>query len=218
VQDIPFRKHNLYDIRIPLQTGEISCLYAEVDPSESLPQLTRYFLEPFKEVEDQIDLCEFSWGCLGIPRRQKSPSLILSHVDSANAENISLFVNLVLPRLALFSYKINYLYHGYQDEQKKVEKITQKLTETLRSREHERSLQQLEERIKGISSQLDELVEELGVIKPRLIGMDNNLRQIRRLLRDPIFEGKSDILWQIWGENSLSMIEQVQVDFARACT
>jgi hypothetical protein len=216
VEHIASQKDDLSDIRETLQIDEVFCWYAEVDSEESLPQLTRYFLEPYTKSEDQIDICNFSWGCVGIPRKQKTPLLILCHEDAPGVEDISWFVNYVAPRLALYPCKIICQYNRYDNEEKereKIQKIVQQLSMMLRGQERGGNLNELEERIKEISSQVDKLIEELGHVKKRLIGMGDNLRQIRRVLQDPIFEGKSDVLWQIFGESSALLVEQVDVDF-----
>lgn len=94
-----------------------------------------------------------------------------------------------------------------------IRKIAQKLVDTLRGSEQGGNLYRLEKRIQEISDKVDELVEELSWVKKRLIGMEDNLRQIRHILQDPIFEGKSDLLWQIFGESNALLVDHVKTDF-----
>lgn len=213
VQHIGSRKDDLSDIRKMLHIDEIFCWYAEVGENEPLLSLTQYFLEPYIKPEDRIDICNFSWGCVGIPRDQKTPLLILSHENAPGVEDTSWFVNSLVPRLALFSGKIIRQYYEYEAKQEEIRKIAQKLVDTLRGSEHGGDLYRLEKRIQEISDKVDKLVEELSWVKKRLIGMEDNLRQIRHILQDPIFERKSDLLWQIFGESNALLVDHVQTDF-----
>lgn len=201
---------------LPLQAQESFFYYAEVTSDLPLPLVCRRIFEtvPVNE-EDRIAVCEFSWGCVGIPRDKKDQVLILRPAagEPVEVEDASHFVNTILPRLILYYRKSVLRYREYEDEYEKVKQIAQRLARMLAGREHSGNLLQLEERIKDISALTDELVEGMGHLKKRLIAMDNDLRQIRSVLQDPVLFGRNQDLSQIYGESCAMMLEHVRTDF-----
>ncbi len=197
-----------------LQIDESYCLYAEIAPELSLRKTCRDILEEMlNDPKDRVTICEYSWGCVGIPRDRRTPSLILKREGSIGIKDVSLFANDILPRLALLSHSIKCQYSVYEEKEEELKKQVQKLAKTLRGPVGGGSIGLLEKKIKKISSQLDKVVEELGKLKIRLIAMGDNVRHIKNKLQDPIFDGRVNILRQIYEDSNCLLVEQVRVDF-----
>ena len=196
-----------------LQIAEVYCMYAETTSQSSIPHVCKNILDGFiDEVDDRIALCEFPWGTVAMPKEQKTPLLIIRRADTPGTEDASRFMNIVLPRLMLLSHKIMLHYQAYEKEKEKVKEIAERLAKTLKGRERGGNLHRLEERIKEISSQVDELAEELGSLKKRLLRMDTDLRHIRLKLQDPVLLRKKKVIEQVFGESSALLVEQVRTD------
>lgn len=220
------------------------CIYAETPTTNSLKDACTDLLkrippnwEKSKEMrnlfwdsDDKEFIYEYSWGCVGFTKNLIKPILVIRKANSSGIIDASSFINIILPRLLLFSKKIIQNYLIYEKDRENIKKIARELEKELKDRDpvgknrlnkdsYEESssvpkekLELLEEMIRKISSKEDELIEKAGWLDKLLIAIEDNFRQLKKVLEHSVVLDSRSKLWDLFGKNNLTLLDQMKID------
>ncbi|HDL19327.1 MAG TPA: hypothetical protein ENH29_09755 [Bacteroidetes bacterium] len=201
------------DLDQHIMIGEVSCYYGEIGKNSDIKSINCSVLQKLlHDDRDEISVFSFPWGSLAIPAFKKNPVVLIGYKDEKSVEQSSWFINYILPRLSLSYLKIDNDSRVYEKERPEIEKAERLLALELEGRVQQGSLRFLEKRTILIASHQDKLVEDLGKLSQRIIGMETNLRNLDIVLKEKILDGHYSELWRLFGESTALAVEQIRVD------
>ncbi len=191
--------------------GEMTCYYAEPENWKHAHSLLHLPGDRLQRNSDQ----DLSFGLLTYHNNlETGPAVfVLAKNDKKHMASVDTFVTYILPRLGLSLLKIESEYNCHEsDRMSHMERDEISLARHLERVPKRGNLRYLEKRILRISELESRLVEDLGMMNQRIITMQINLKNIERLLKDPVFEGQYDGMRRMFCEDCDLAIEQTQVD------
>ena len=196
--------------------GNGVCFYAEYNKNSEEKLLAYKCLNALSPLsEDEILTFSFSWGKIAVHTKELDNFVVLSNRSNSAIAQSSTFINYVLPRLMLASYKSKLEYLDYETSLRRaVEQIEQKLSHQLKGREKMGNLNLLEKRTILLSERQDELVENLVKVKQKLITIKANITNIELILNDSITENEQKKLFYRFGEPWQFASEQIELDLS----
>ncbi|MBN2000209.1 hypothetical protein JW935_21850 [candidate division KSB1 bacterium] len=221
---------------LKLWMGQVTCLYAEISGIFNVETDGLELFYNLTECEEIPNVITFEWGvllcpapdmvfnqsfytggrkvytCQVNPEKSRPHMLILVRRDEASLYAGSWFVNYILPRLSLSFLKINLAYQIYEYKIPALDEAEQKLAHILKGQVCTENLRALERKIIIISGLLDDLIENMGNLRHRVLGIQANLKNLEFILNDDVVKHKYQDMWRLFGEHfSLSGL-QIKVD------
>ncbi|MBN1782789.1 hypothetical protein JW948_16755 [bacterium] len=208
--------------------GDMLCLYYEV-PAGSEEQVIAdaIFKKNVHNPNDHYYQFRFSWGLILLPSEkiqfnqplnpgerpdQNIDIIVVAYRDLSHQQAASWFLNFVLPRVGLFCLKMELAFKIYEMFIPRMDEAERELALLLKGNIKRASLIDHERHIIKVSQSLDQLIENVGIIRHRIIHIQTNLRNLQLILQDRILEDRSQNISQLLSEDYELGIEQIKVD------
>ncbi len=225
---------------LKLWLGQVSCVYAEIPGLFDVDTRgLEFFYDIYPGCKEVPAITKFEWGAFlcsspdnvfvqsfndgdqkpypgsvesGTYGENQQHMLLLVHRDAAGLYAGSWFVNYILPRLGLSFLKISLSYRIYELKIPFLDEAERQLAHALKGQVCTQNLRALERKIIVISGLLDDLIENLGNMRHRVLGIQANLKNLEFILNDPVVISQYQAMWRLLGEHFSLSGRQIDVD------